>query len=420
MSTTRTFQDMLNEYLPENMLKEEAMKRDYFLTNVPKDDGWKGGKLIVPFKAAGATSVKWGGLTDAADIAQAKYIRGSIDAYKEVWGSLIFNHTDLMQHDGKIKESTFLRILPDIVEDFMGYIKDVSSIQLLDGPHFAAVTDATNAATGIMLVDRVERFSLDQKCVIDDGDSAQMDLYVIAINMNTSAVTFSATRGGVAADISAYSVAQGAKFYHDGVWDGSTSIGFQSLKDGLLSAANGGSANLHGKSKLAYPYLQSININGSTISSTNILEKIFNGYAEIRQKAKGNANEILMSYKNFGSCMRALESQKGSFKVMPNTEQASVYGWSKIEIMAVASNARLSIVGIQECPDDSIFFIDWNALKFYSNGFFKKRTAPDGKQYYETRTTSGYAYILDVCLFGELAILRPGNCGIIHSISYAI
>lgn len=29
MSTTRTFQDMLNEYLPNKLLKEELLKRDY-------------------------------------------------------------------------------------------------------------------------------------------------------------------------------------------------------------------------------------------------------------------------------------------------------------------------------------------------------------------------------------------------------
>jgi len=50
MSTTRTFQDMLNEYLPNRLLKEELIKRDYILSTIDKDDSWKGGKLIVPFK----------------------------------------------------------------------------------------------------------------------------------------------------------------------------------------------------------------------------------------------------------------------------------------------------------------------------------------------------------------------------------
>ena len=36
--TTRTFQSMLNEYLPNRLLKEELIKRDYILTNIEKDN----------------------------------------------------------------------------------------------------------------------------------------------------------------------------------------------------------------------------------------------------------------------------------------------------------------------------------------------------------------------------------------------
>jgi len=123
MATTRSFQTMLNEYLPNNMLKEELIRRDYILQNVQKDDSWKGGKLIVPFKASGASSVRMGGLTASNDIAEDNYVRGSIDDYIESWGSMIFNHRDLMEHNGKIPESTFLKILPDTIEDFMDYQK---------------------------------------------------------------------------------------------------------------------------------------------------------------------------------------------------------------------------------------------------------------------------------------------------------
>lgn len=54
---------MLNEYLPNELLKEEMIKRDYLLTNVDKDDSWLGGNLIVPFKAAGASSISAGQLS---------------------------------------------------------------------------------------------------------------------------------------------------------------------------------------------------------------------------------------------------------------------------------------------------------------------------------------------------------------------
>lgn len=415
-ATDRTFQDMLNEYLPNSLLKEELIKRDYVLTKVKKDNNWKGGKIIVPFKAQGASSIKVGGLTASNDISQSKYVRGSIDSYKEVWGSMIFNHTDLLQHDGKIKESTFLRILPDTIEDFMEYMKMVVSVQLGTGPHFAKVTSDTNAATGRLVVDRIDRFCLDQKFSLDDDDSAPLDVYVTAIDVNLSEITVSATRGGAAANVSAYSVAQNAVCLHDGV-TGTADI-FTSIKSALLSAANGGSVQLHGKNKIAYPYLQAVNINGSSVSATNIIEKIFDGYVDVRIKARGKADTVLMSFKNLANCMKKVELGKGDFKVSPNSEKASIYGWDEIQVMQVGTRKMLTFVGIQEWDDDIIAYLDWSAMTFRSNGMMRKRTAPDGKQYYETRTTSGYAYILDVFLFGELEVTKPGTCGIMFGISY--
>ena len=415
-ATDRSFQDMLNEYLPNSLLKEELIKRDYILSTVEKDNKWKGGKIIVPFKAQGASSIKVGGLTASNDIAQSKYVRGSIDSYKEVWGSMIFNHTDLIQHDGKIKESTFLRVLPDTIDDFMDYMKHVVSVQLGTGPHFATVTDDTNAATGIFVVDRVDRFCLDQKCSIDDDDSAATDVYVVAIDVSAGAVTFSATRGGAAANLLAYSVAQNAKLYHDGV--ATAADIFTSLRSALLSAANGGSATLHGQTKLAYPFLQAINIDGGAISATNIIEKIFDAYVDVRIKARGKATDVLMSYKNLANCMKKVELGKGDFKVKPDSEKASIYGWDEIVILQVGTRKYLKFVGLQEWDDDIIVFMDWRAATFRTNGFMRKRTAPDKKQYYETRTTSGYAYILDMFLFGELEVKKPACCAIIYNISY--
>jgi len=415
MSTTRTFQDMLNEYLPNKLLKEELLKRDYILSNIEKDDKWKGGKIIVPFKAAGASSVKMGGLTGASDISEDKYVRGSIDDYKEMWGSMIFNHRDLMDHSGKIVEDSFLKILPDTIEDFMEYIKMVASIQMGTGPHFAKVTDATNAATGIMLVDHVDRFVLNQKVTLDDDNSAAASFYVIAIDVNTDAVTFSATRGGAAADLSAYSVAQNAKFYTDGA----ETTSFTSIRSVLLSAANGGSATVHGQSKLAYPFLQAVNVNGASITASNILDKLFDAYTEVRKKAKGRADRFVMSYKHFGSVLKLIENKTNgaaNWQITIEDKKASLYGWDEVVINSV--KGKLTIVGIQEWDDDVIAILDMKSMVFRSNGFFQKRKSPEGQEYFEVRNTTGYQYIVDISLFGELEINKPGHCGIIYGISY--
>jgi len=415
---------MLNEYLPNELLKEELIMRDYILQNVQKDNNWKGGNLVVPFKGAGASSVRFGQLTASNDISQSKHVRGNIADYREVWSSLIFNQRDLQEHDGKIPETTFLRLLPDELEDLMDYKKEVVSIQLGSGPQFATIQDnsgiggaAAPTAGGLMPVDKIDRFQINQKLVLDDNDSAALTVYVIAVNVNTKTVTVSATRGGAVVDISAYSVAQAAKCYHDGVFDaGGNHETFVSMRQALLSSVNGGTANIHGQLKTAYPILQSVNIDGSAMTAATILNDLFNAYTEARERGKGLASEYLMSLKNFGSVMKQLELQKGSYRVVEEPKE-SLYGWMEMKIANVTGRIT-RIVGIQEMDDDIIPLVDWRSITFRSNGYFKKRISPDGREYFEIRAESGYQYIVDCCLFGEMEYKKPGHSAIIHGISY--
>ncbi len=175
---------------------------------------------------------------------------------------------------------------------------------------------------------------------------------------------------------------------------------------------------MYGVTKATYPYLQATNIDGSSITAANLLENIFLAYAAVRSKARGNANKIVMSFKNFGTCMIQLEVQKGSYKVMPGTTKATSYGWSEIQVMSVTGEL-LTIIGVQECNDSEIYFLDMSSMKFFTNGGFKKRVAPDGKEFYETRDgTNGYSYIVDIRVFGEFVVNKPGVNGVIFGISY--
>ena len=412
MATTREFQDMLNDYLPNELLKEELIKRDYLLTKIEKDDSWKGGPLIVPFKAAGASSVSAGALTASDDIAQDKFVRGQVDSQVEVWGSMIFNHRDLMEHD-MVSEQNFLKILPGAIEDFMDYMKGVVSTNLLNGAHFAKLTAATSASDGLITVDRPERFVIGQKVKVVDGTS-DITGYVKTVNMNTKVVLLVTARGGsTALDFSgAEALDVAAKCYNAGF----DSTAFSSLRKALLSYVNGGDETLYGQTKTAYPYLQAINVDGSDITAANVLEKIFDAFTTIRQFGKGNPTSVVFSYKHLGSALKIVEASKGAYNVTPGSQKASQYGWTEIEIGSV--KGTLSLVGVQEMDDDVIMFIDWRALKFHSNGFFRKRKSPDGIEYHEVRNTTGYQYIIDVCLFGEMVVIRPSYCGILHSISY--
>lgn len=421
--TTRTFSNMLNDYLPNGLLREELVKRDYVLKNINKDDGWvgasnssgNGGNLIVPFKAAYASSVLFGNLTDSTDIAEDSTIRGQISTQRELWGSMIFNQRDLMEHN-KISEKNFLKILPQSVDDFMDNFRNAVSVSLLNGPWFARLATGTvGTAGGLITVDRPDRFTLNQKLFLKDDDSSLSSAgYVSAINMNTKVITVVTARGGaVALDLSAYSASQNAKVYHPG----SSTLGFSSMRMTFLSNANGGDATIYGVTKATYPYTQAINVDGSDITAVNIMEKIFDALTTIRQFGKGSPTDVLMSWKNLGSCMKVIESSKGAFNVVPNSEKAEQFNWMEVQVGSVTKGG-LKLVGINECDDDIIFFVDWRALTFYSNGFIKKNVTPDGLEYFTLRNASGYQYILDICLFGEIVLERPSYCGILFGISY--
>ena len=431
MSTNRTFQTMLNEYLPNELLKEELVKRDFLLTRIDKDDTWLGGNLVVPFKAAGASSVSFGQLSASNDISEDKYVRGGVSTYKEVWGSMIFNHRDLMEH-GSVNEQNFLKILPTAVDDFMDYMKMCVSVNLLNGSQFANVVATANAATGVILVNRPDRFAIGQKVVVQEtaGTLHSLTGYVTAIDMNQTAanpgspiqgaITLSSARtGGVLIDFSQAAnvmlLANVPRCYNDGAQ--TTGNAFSSLRGTLLSLANGGDATIYGQTKTLYPYLQAIQIPGAAVTASNILNQIFSGLTTVRQLGKGNPTDVIMSYKNGGSCLNVLETQKGGFNVVPNSQKATQYGWTEIEVGSVAKGG-LKLVFVQEMDDDIIIFLDWRALKFHSNGFFKKRSSPDGREYFEVRNQSGFQYIIDVCLYGEMVVIRPSYCGIMYGISY--
>lgn len=421
MATTRTFQDMLNEYLPNSLFKDELIERDWYLKTMTKDNNWKGGDIIVPFQGNAATSVKFGGLTADTDISEYDYVRGKISGYKEVWGSLVFNETDIMQHDGRVNEQSFLRILPDQIEDFMMYMKMATSINLLSGPHFAKITDATGAASGVLVIDKIDRVEIQQKVQLSNG-SATLTAYVKAININTNEVTFSATRGGVAGGVSTATTSY--KLYHDGILTAHVATsGFITARQALLPLAHGGADTLHGQTKLDFPALQAINLDGSAITAVNILDKLFDAWTTLKSKAKAaSPDKCVMSYKHFGSVMKAIENGLVSgggqsiSRVVAKTPKISKYGWTEVEIVGVKGS--FTLVGIQEMDDDVIYFLDMSAMTFRSNGFFQKKKSPEGLEYYRIRSTSGYKLVCDICLFGEQEFRKPATCAAIYGISY--
>jgi hypothetical protein len=415
MATSTLFDNMLRSYAPNKLFREELVKRDWFLSNVEKDESWLGDALEVRFKAATASSVKFGSLTTQSDIASSQFTKGTVTNQPEAWGSLIFWHKDLMRH-GKLSEQNFLKVLPGEVEDFTSYMKMGLSLGFTNGHVFATAVAGGTPASGILKVDRVERFELGQKVQVKDSNTPAAAYYVTAINMNTDEVTLSATRGGAAADLTAagLAIADTIEFMMDGQETAANRL--TSLKKSLLSAANGGDANLYGVSKLAAPYTQALNIDGSTITSSNLLTKLFDAQTETRRKGKGNPSKCVMSLKHLGTVLKLLEASKGAYRQADDLK-ASLYGWTEVSIVGV--RGRLDIVAIDELDDDWMAFLDMGALKVYSNGGVQKRVSPDGKEYFEVRdTTNGFAYIVDIAFMGDMILERPSRCSIVYGISY--
>lgn len=427
MSTQRTFQDMLDDYIPDRVFIEEIVRRDFLLSNIERDDDWTGAggtggqggatnsNYVVKFKGAGASSVSYGQLSLSTDIAEDKYVRGIITAQKEVWGSLIFNHRDLMENK-KISEQKFLDILPNSIEDFADYFKGVLSVNLLNGAQFAHVT-ADGDAAGNITVDRPDRFVINQKVIFQNNAAVAVTGYVNTINMDTFVINLTAARYGAggAVNLTTQTVLTASQAYNDGAQTAGQP--FLSLRQTLLAATHGGDAQLHGQTKTAYPYLQAINIDGSAVTATNIMTQIFDALTRVRTFGKGAPKAVVMSYKNYGSAIKSVEDKKGNFNVVPNSNVTSEFGWDEITIGSVAKG-NLKLVGVQEMDDDIIVFLDWKALKFASNGFIQKVKSPDGLEYFVQRAQTGYQYIIDMCVFGELVITRPSYCGIMYGISY--
>lgn len=419
MASSRNFQDMLNEHLSYDLLKEEMIRRDWLLQNVQRDDGWKGGTLIVPFQGSHASTVSWGALAGASNVDQPTYVRGEVTAQKEMWGTIRFEHRDLIEHDGRVSEKSFLRVLPEVLDDFMTYTKERSSLNMLNGS--ADIANADGLVGGTIGATHPERFTIGEEVYVDDDDSPTSSTgYITAINMNTGVLTIEDARsGGAAVDLSAFTVAQNAKLYFKGTQPGADD-GFTSLRSQLLSAANGGSATLFGQTKVDYPYLQAIQVDGSAISATNIMDRIFSANVKVLNRASGRPTKVVMSYKNLMACMQNLEitQGKGQYHIDQKSRKVTSHGWQEINVLG--AKGELTLVGVQEVDDDVIYFLDPRAIKFHSNGFFRKRVAPDGKSYFEIRASTGFSYLVDILLFGELVVCRPSSCGVLHSVNFAL
>lgn len=407
------FNAMLNDHLHYGLLKEELEKKSYLWKTLEHDDDVSG-DIIVPFQAARSSSIKRGaGPTAVADITKHAYTRGSVALadIPKVWGSMIFNWEDILNHDGRVKQKSFLgTFLPAQVEDFTEkFAEDLNHAALNQARKDTAV--AAGDASGNIEVNRIERYEVGEYLVFEDGEVG----WVKSVNINTNIINVVTALGG-STGVDLTTVEAGDDIFKDGAQTAANQM--TSLRDALLSAANGGDTNIYGVAKTASPYTQAINVSGSAITASNILEKLFDAIATFRQKSKVGKTELWMSFKHLGSVMKILEQDKGPYKMEPGSMKVNEYGFTEINIFGPKTGA-IKIVGLQEMDNDVIFGIDTDSVKFHSVKGIQKVKTPDGNLYTVNRSaTTGFDFVCDLYYRGDLIVSKPHRNFVVYSISY--
>ena len=409
--SSEKFNNMLNEHLKYDLMKEKMEAASYLYKWTDKDEEWIGGEVPIPFMEK-TGSVRSGRLVHADRVASNRYLRGKLTPSEqaEIFMAAEFLEKDIFTHKGELKERTFIgdllpRQMDCIQEEFITTLNH----QILNSTRLDTAVGVGSAA-GVVEVNRVERFILDQYVKVGTALG-----FVNAIDVNENQITITdAVNGGSPVDLSGE--AANADIFQE---DFDTAVPLNGLSDMLLSEANGGSANLHGISKVSSPFLQALNFDGSGIVATDILQQNFNFYSEYKRKRKVGATDMWMSYKNLTAIMDRLEQDKGKDKFVRGSEREDAYGFT--EIMLTGPKGRLKVVGIPEMDDDKILYMAEGSTKLHSNGGIQKIIDPDGKAYERVRDSEGtgsYRYICDMVWRGQFVLHSPYKCAIVHGISF--
>lgn len=406
MATTASFDSLLKRYMPYDLLQEEMKRRNYFWSKVEKDEDWNGGTLDIPLETGEASSLSFGALTSSTDIAEAQHILGYISSQPELWGTMIFNEKDLDRHGDLTK--SFLKIVPDKIDQFMDRMSERVSISLLGSGAIAKAT-ANGDASGNITVDNPELFTLGEKVEVIDDNTALVSGYVRAVNVNSGVLLiYDARTGGAVVDLSAYTTAQNAKVRLPG-----QASGFTSLKSILAPTAAGGSAQIYntGVNKDTVPMLQAVAIDGSGFTAATILNDLLGAYYQILKVAKGSLDkEMIIPYGMFKNMAKLLETNRQYV----TADKKAGYGFMSVKLLGPDGEA--TITAIRGISTSEVFVVDWKALKFHGSKFFERKRHMDNKESFLVRNTTGYQYIVDMKFYGDLVVSKPSHCGCIYSI----
>ncbi len=406
MALTASYGALLKRYTNEKVLDNEFTKLSYIWANCEKDKSWRGGTYEVPIEESGFSSIAFGALTADTDIGEMDVALGTASMI-ELSGSLLVREADLYRHGDM--EQSYLKIMPEKMEEFLKFMQQSVSMQFLAGGYLAKAT-ADGEADGEITVDKPHLFRNGMKVAIDDGNDTEATGYVRSINLETKKLLiYDARSGGSVVNLSTYTTSQSAVVRIIGTG----SEKFLSLPEALLSAANGGSDTIYGKTKASYTALQALAASGSAWTAETIVDDILKQYYSFSDvRGPENYKEILVSFGTFKNISKLLETGKRAHIV----DKKAGVGFNSVDIVGAEGMAK--IVALRDMPNDKIYFGDTSKIKFAGAEPFKKKLY-NGEEFFMKRGTTGPEYISDIMLRGNFFV-KPAQWGVVHSVAAAV
>ena len=447
MAIAAAWQTIINDKMDLNEMAYAQLKRSAMYDALTKSADWLGvsssgsdkRSYKVEFLAGGTGNVRMGGLSASAAIQKAKPVVGLVQSYKDITMSLMFNEKDLEDFEigSKGYENKVMVSVARQIEGNTQNTKNRIEDQFINGGIVCNVTSIANAATGILVVDRPEKLKIGdnvQLAAADASSDKNKQVFVIGINKNTKAVTFSLTQGGSAGNISTYvaSTAALTKIAVDGTVDSAGAItgALDGIKPVLLSAANGGDATYLGLTKTAYPFLQALNINGSTYTSSDILQNIFQSWSteialQLTEFKGKKAKNLQVSPLNYAKIAQSYEFHKGSFR-KNDDPTLKVFDASKMTIASMETGGELTFERNESLSDDVMYGLNMESWRLISNkalSYRKGEIQPSGYLGYSWYTErvagdgGGYTHILDGGMSAQIVCGSPESNFVIHGLS---
>lgn len=408
MAATATYGSLLKRYTPESLIENEFTKLSYIWANCDKDKSWRGGTYEIPLLEAGFNSIQYGSLASSTDIGEMDVALGT-QSMKELWGSILVRESDLFRHGDM--EQSYLKIMPDRLEEFVKFMQEQVSSGFLAGTRIAKAT-ADGDSSGNITVDKPHLFRKGMKVTVDDDNSSPVSGYVTAININSGVIVIKDARSsGSAVNLAGYTTAQNALVQVVGA----ASETFTSLKSYLLNAtedAANGSNSAYGLTKSSYTTLQALSASGSAFTAATILDDILNTYYTFNDKRGSIFKEVWVSPGVFKNISKQLETNRRA-AVM---DKKSGYGFQSVDLIGAEGMAK--IVCLREMPNDTIYFGDVGKVKFAGADPFKRKMY-NGDEFFMVRGTDGPQYISDMALRGDF-IVKPSEWGVVYGLASGV